>query len=451
MNNLFLNAAISARSDAELLKMYHNGRQFEMTDAELERLHSLPEFLQEASASASPSTPPSPPPTRRRNKTADNSSTDFKALFDKRLKVGAFDDPQSDEGNDNAIFKSKYIRRAQMMLLVSTLGVGKSTFVSQGGECWARGLPFFGFTPARPLSIGVFETEDDGDEVADFRDNFRIGFKNAGWTELEIAEAENGERAPTYYPLDGITASNFLDYLDYCTTNEQRDLVVINPAYDFIEGDFSKAEDVHKWKSRLLDIAKRNRFAVLLVHHTSKVPTNAKERDGWCSGTSAAYAGSGSMVLPSSARAVVFIRPLEKKQGMFEICAAKRGRRLGWRDADGNPTILKYAAHSDGFIFWREPDPCEVALVASKHKDENKLPAGVQRLIDVCTQHRIPFDSVTDLRAAVHARFECSDEAIRNWINKAVEMTPPRIQKRAVKGTQKVLIGLPSQFGNDEE
>ena len=386
-----------------------------------------------------------------KNSAAEEGKSDFSALFEKRKKLGDFPDPVPDEKNENAIFREKYLRRGQMLLLVSVLGVGKSTFVSQGSECWARGLPFAGIRPAGRLKIGIFETEDDADEVADFRNNFRKGFSNEGWSELEIAEAESGENAPIYFPVDGVGTSRFLDYLEYCVSRKPLDLVLINPAYDFIEGDFSKAEDVSEWKTRLLELAVRYKFAVLLVHHTNKVPANTKERDNWLTGSSAAYAGSGSMVLPSSARAVIFIRPLEKQSGLFEINAAKRGKRLDWRDLDGNKTTIRYMAHSSDFIFWREATTEEILAALPKKKPEGGggLPVGVQRVVDVCNAYGRPFESMSDFRKKLMDSYAVSDTTCDNWLNKAIDAK--RCKKVAVKGSQKVFVGLVEQFGEDDE
>lgn len=287
----------------------------------------------------------------------------LKELFQKRKRLGSFADPQSDEGNPNAIFRDKYLRRGGMLLFVSPSGTGKSTFVSQASECWAMGWPFMGITPARPLSIGVFETEDDADEIADFRNNFRRGFKAQGWTDEQIDEAENGVNAPVYYETGHKSGDEFIRYLSYCQSEAHHDLVIINPAYDFIGGDLSKQEVVSSWKEQLFKAMEDGGFAVLLVHHTNKVPSSPNERRDWCAGAAATYAGSGSMVLPSSARAVIFMG--EVSDGVFQLTAAKRGKRLGWTDAEGRPTIVKNIAHSEGMIFWREATP-EEAETANK-------------------------------------------------------------------------------------
>lgn len=371
----------------------------------------------------------------------------FAALYDERKRLGDFPDPLPDDENPSAIFKTAYLRKGGLMLLVSTLGVGKSTFVSQGSECWARGLPFMGFVPTKPLSIGVFETEDDADEIADFRNNFRKGFAAAGWTELEIWQSENGECAPTYYPMSGISATKFLEYLEYCQSNAKHDLVIINPAYDFVPGDISKQEVISEWKTRLFELMEKYSFAVLLVHHTNKVPCNAKERQQWNTGSSAAYAGSGSMVLPSSARAVVFIRPIDGKDGLFEMVAAKRGKRLGWKDGEGNLTITKYIAHSDGLIFWREATPEEAKAASPKGTAANGIPPGAQRVVNAIKDNGKPFASVKALFDRLDSCYNKSETTYRSWIDKAVDLK--LVMYGCAKAGCSKPVGLPSMFSDD--
>lgn len=370
----------------------------------------------------------------------------FAVLYEDRKRLGEFPDPLPDSQNPKAIFQTSYLRKGGFMLLVSTLGVGKSTFVSQGSECWARGLPFMGFAPAKPLSIGVFETEDDADEIADFRNNFRKGFRAAGWTDVEISESENGENAPTYYPLNGISADNFLGYLEYCQSNAKHDLIIINPAYDFVPGDISKQDVISAWKTGLFALMEKHAFAVLLVHHTNKVPCNAKERQQWNTGASAAYAGSGSMVLPSAARSVVFIRPIDNKDGLFEMVAAKRGKRLGWKDGEGNPTITKYIAHSDGLIFWREATP-EEAKAASPKSAAAKIPQGAQRVVNAIKNNGAPFASVKALFDHLDKSYDKSENTYRAWLAKAGELQ--LISFGIGKPGCSKPVGLPSMFQDD--
>lgn len=375
------------------------------------------------------------------------NTANFDALFSKRKKIGEFADPKPDESNMNAIFKKNYLRKGQLLLLVAASGIGKSTFTSQGSMCWAIGKPFIGFDPAQRLSIGVFETEDDDEEVADFRNNFRRGFAESGWKQSEICEAENGEFAPVYYPLNNISADNFLDYLEHCVSLAKHNLIIINPAYDFIPGDFSKAEVVTKWKIRLMDMAQRYNFAIILVHHTNKVPSCKRDRENWNAGSSATYAGSGSMILPSSARAVVVIRPNEKESGIFELHAAKRGERLGWCDAEGKRTTVKYIAHCKDYIFWRELSAEETKLFTQRKPSSHELPGGAEKVIAICKEHGKAFDSMAECRQAIIRKHKVSDTSADNWINQALKLNV--VRKAKSQGANRVQVGLTAQLDAD--
>lgn len=62
------------------------------------------------------------------------------------------------------------------------------------------------------------------------------------------------------------------------------------------------------------------------------------------------------------ARAALAIRSIGS-DSVFELRGAKRGKRLRWKDADGNPTNVQHIAHhgEPGVICWRQADPDEVA------------------------------------------------------------------------------------------
>ncbi len=283
------------------------------------------------------------------------SNEKFAPLYEQRKRLCDFPDPLPDEQNPNAIFRDGYLRTGSYMMLVGMLGAGKSSICYQGSQEWSVGKPFMGIRPARALSIGVFETEDDDTEVAVFRNDFRRGFAENGWSQEEIRASE----APVYYPVGELSGIDFLDYLEFCEKHEHHDLYIINPVYDFIKGDYNRADVVLEWKNRLLELARKYNFAVLLIHHTNKPPQTKRERSEWNHGAAAAYAGSGSMVLPAAARAVIFLSPTET-EGFYVLNAAKRGKQLGWKDSEGKPTTSKVIAHSEGIIFWREPSSEEL-------------------------------------------------------------------------------------------
>src|SRR5262249_43986089 len=68
------------------------------------------------------------------------------------------------------------------------------------------------------------------------------------------------------------------------------------------------------------------------------------------------YDGSGSMEIANWCRAVLTID--QKAPGVFKLIAGKRGRRLHWTDAAGNPTEERLIRHGDdGLIYWQDASP----------------------------------------------------------------------------------------------
>ena len=98
----------------------------------------------------------------------------------------------------------------------------------------------------------------------------------------------------------------------------------------------------------------------MVVHHTNKPPAG-REKPDW-SGGDFAYLGGGSAEWANWARAILVVRSLGS-HSVFELRAAKRGGRLGWKEADGETkTFTKLIAHANepGVICWREADPSEM-------------------------------------------------------------------------------------------
>jgi predicted transcriptional regulator len=101
------------------------------------------------------------------------------------------------------------------------------------------------------------------------------------------------------------------------------------------------------------------RCAAVVVHHGNK-PPSGQQKPQWQAGDYA-YLGGGSAEWANWARAVLVIRSIGSEE-IFELRAAKRGRRLLWTDKDGNFTSHKFIAWSKDrkLICWREPAPEEI-------------------------------------------------------------------------------------------
>jgi uncharacterized membrane protein len=146
------------------------------------------------------------------------------------------------------------------------------------------------------------------------------------------------------------------------------DLVIIDPAFAYLGGEANAQAVVSKFmRELLLPAAQKHKVGIIVAHHTNK-PPNSKDRPTWSAGE-LAYLGAGSAEWCNAARAVLALRPTAA-DGIFELRAAKRGGRLGWVDATGARTTVRYIGHDKrpGVIAWREVGPEEYAEATAPSK-----------------------------------------------------------------------------------
>lgn len=267
----------------------------------------------------------------------------------------ALPEPVPESQNPRALFKRGYLRKGHALCLVSCAGVGKSVISLQLALAWSIGKPCFGIEPVRPLRIGVFTFEDDSEDNADFRRDYREGFKREGWTEEEIDRAL---ASVEFIDLGGKTDEAFAEALADIQRENPRDLYIVNPLGDIMdEFDASdNAEAKHFFKRVLDPVLKgatdaRTECALVLVGHTGKAPKSAKDREGFMRGTFAQYDAAGAAALMNWTRAILMIAPTSSP-GDFILLGAKRQARLGWKDADGKATNERFISYSPDIKFW---------------------------------------------------------------------------------------------------
>lgn len=261
--------------------------------------------------------------------------------------------PQPEEENPAALFKNGYLRKGGAMMLVATSGVGKSVFSIQACLHWAASLPAFGITPVKPLKIAIFQTEDDVEELYDFRENIITGMVTAGISHKD--EATKAAENVIIVDCVGAVGDEFVTRLDhFLAQNADIDLVVVNPLQGVFGGDLSKNSELSTFLRAGIDpVIKPAKAGMLVIHHTNK-PPSSKDRNGWGSDAFAAYVGAGGAELTNWVRAALSLMPCNHAPGVFRLTAAKRGQKLGWRDDADLPVLHRFIAHSDGHIYWRE-------------------------------------------------------------------------------------------------
>lgn len=283
-----------------------------------------------------------------------------------------FETPGPDSEDPECLFQNRWLRRGMCGAIVSTSGVGKSSLSMQMATVWAAGEECLGVRPLKPLRIGIFQSEDDEYDVANFRDRIRIGLAaELGWTDEQIREAES---RVTFCALDGSTGARFVEHLRRKQAKHRFDLIVVNPLFAFFGGDLNDGNAMTAFLRHGIDPLikdEETKCGCLIVHHAAK-----PNKDRLALGDQfAAYLGSGSGEFTNYIRSALVITPKkDAKYGIFDMIAAKHGDKLGWRTADGRPTTTKTVCYANilpeyadgverGMVFWVEPDEAQLAAL----------------------------------------------------------------------------------------
>ena len=276
-------------------------------------------------------------------------------------------EPAMEKDNPNALFANGWGRRGHFALLVAPSGVGKSVITTQDVVPWAAGKQgLVGSAPLFPLRVAIIQAEDDDTEMGEFRRDHRKGYLAEGWTIEEVLDAERKVRDWSPY-FRGKTGDAFITGLDIALERQPVDAIIMNPLQSYTGFDISKNDQLSAFLRTSIDrMLVKHRVFMLCVHHTNKPATGAAQGKGgpWGDDATAAYLGAGGAELTNYARSVTIIRrcaPKECKiENSFVLLGAKRGNRLGWKDADGNKSNKKIIAYSEEYIHWRVPSAEEI-------------------------------------------------------------------------------------------
>ena len=245
--------------------------------------------------------------------------------------------------------------------------------------------------------------------------------------------------------MTGLVGDSFLSYLAEAQRRDRADLLILNPLQSFAGCDLTKNNELSELLRSKLDPILRDVSApcgCIIVHHTNKIPTNGKERRDWLGDNSAAYAGAGGAELVNWARAVLTLRPHEKATGYYDLIGAKRGDRIGWKDADGKTTKIKTIAHTEGLMFWREVLPDELAAIGKVWQSCDDEKRG--EVLELCRTFGKPFDSGEALVASIIAKGIAKKTAAHNLVNGCVRRG--ELIRRKCESGNRYLIGTPEQM-----
>jgi hypothetical protein len=285
-----------------------------------------------------------------------------------------FDVKRPPPGDESELIKDRFLCRGGGALLIGQTGKGKSSLAMQAMLSFSIGRTLFGIKPNGPLKCLLVQAENDDGDLTEARDGVE-------WATMGVDEDDETRammRGNTMVVSENsLVGERMFTVLGKRLAVFKPDLLIIDPALSFTEGDTSASRDVGKFlRQQLNPLLSAHQCGCLLIHHTPK-PSSDKRAVNH-SGSS--YAGLGSAEWANWARAVLTVEELGG--GRFKLHAPKRGGRLGWRDCEGNPAYFKTLEHSTneaGFC-WQE-----VTGAAAGPADSDGKPGkpGIPQLVEL--------------------------------------------------------------------
>jgi hypothetical protein len=282
-----------------------------------------------------------------RPKANDQHTTQGSAEAKPPLSVALLDlSAPSDETRaaDN-LLGNGFLRRDQTGVIVGPTGIGKSSLTMQAALCWGIGRAVFGIRPQAPLRVLIVQSENDDADLAEMRDGI-LAALDFSPTDKEMAR-ENIRVLRSFS-----FGAAWLVEIAPEVEQHRPDLLIVDPLFAFAGVDLAKDQPglSHFLRGLVLPFTIKHRLGVLLVHHTNKPPTSAKDRSVQQAGDFA-YSGSGHNELANFPRFVAVLRSLGSRS-VFELRLGKRWKRAGIVDDQGNPIDRVLIKHADRGISW---------------------------------------------------------------------------------------------------
>lgn len=254
----------------------------------------------------------------------------------------------------NCLIGNRWLNKRGSCLFVGQSGIGKSSLMMQMAITWSLGGSFFGISPVRPLRSLIFQAENDEGDLSEAVQGVMDGLGIARGSQDEIEVAKN------VIPIteESHTGEAFGELLQRRIDKHRPDVVWIDPALAVIGDDISKQVVCAKFFRHILGrIAKATGVAWMIMHHTTKPPTDSKARQGWKK-TDYSYVGAGSSDLTNWARAGFYLHQIA--DDVYALMGTKREDRHGAKSPQGFSTKNLYLKHAtDGAIRWDQCDEPE--------------------------------------------------------------------------------------------
>lgn len=298
----------------------------------------------------------------------------------------------------------RFLCRTGGMLFVGPSGIGKSSASMHMDISWACGRDAFGIVPARPLKILVVQAENDAGDLHEMATGAVSSLELSGEEEQLVEANFLIVRHQTSVGL------NFIAWLAGQIENFKPDLIRLDPLLAYLGADPTDTEAIAEFcRTGLNPLLSKYGCAVVVNHHTPK--TNHRDTSTW-KPSDWMYAGGGAADLTNWARAILVVDSTQDP-GTFRFIAAKRGRRIGWRDANGTPTQERYFSHAKehGRIGWSDTPP-DIVQIVTPSKARAKLPTA-EEFIDL-----LPRPEIDNPSAAMVSMAELELRAIAKRFSK---------------------------------
>ena len=311
--------------------------------------------------------------------------------------LGEFMKPLTNDPGE--LIKHRFLCKGGGLLLVGQTGHGKSSLAMQLAIKWSLGQSCFGLEPAKPIKSLIVQAENDDGDIAEMKDGVFNGLN------LSLEDQERASQNIFVVRENERTGEElFQRTIESLLIVHQPDLLWIDPALSYINGDMNNQKDVGKFlRNQLNPMLVKHNCGAVIIHHTNK-PIASPDKIL----IDPAYLGAGSAEWANWARAVLALRKTDVAE-LYELVAGKRGARLKWRAQDGQGLSFgKYIMHSKrpDVICWSEMALAEAESLKAnngktvddvlKHVPESGLVAK-DELINICRKNGIGKNMVPDL------------------------------------------------------
>ena len=268
---------------------------------------------------------------------------------------------------EKTLLGNRYLCTGGSMLFVGPSGIGKSSASVQQDILWSLGREAFGIRPARPLRILTVQAENDDGDIGEMARGVGLGLDLTGddWAAVR-------ERV-IYVHENRRSGAEFLARLRKLLRRWRPHLVRIDPLFAYTEGDVIKPENTKALlRDGLNPLLDEFQCGAIVCHHTPKSTrgTSAWRDSDWM------YAAAGNADITNWARAVLVIDPTHHT-GIFRFIAAKRQRRIGWVDEEGNNQHIRHYCHAgNGTISWRHAGEEDLAAAEAAAADNRRAASG---------------------------------------------------------------------------